>query len=394
MPLEDTYNYDVFISYSRADGPWAQKLFEGLEGKGLNTFFDVRRLQPGARWEPALMQGASDSQNLVVLWSDNARQSDWVIRELGSFDTQINNPTPGQESADRRIVFLLLEGENSAFSSYQMVTDLREAGVYPGSAGQVNPNLWQDVLDKVHEAIVEADPAVPVTLAVLTMTQERLNKLKLTRQPPLAAKPLRAFLASLGIRSKQQLKQYYGAHPMDWHPFGSGSNIKTILSQLNDDINNIFEKVPEGVPFRWELVGENFWSGAPYDKTFSEEVQKLRRGLSVVVVDPIALYDEDVHARLSTLSIQLKGAKVLFLTPLPWRCWETHHGVREHIKGMAQPVFASWYEPFPPDSSQASWFRDANVGDEMEIKRALLATLGQHLTDPVQQPASEYLRHR
>jgi hypothetical protein len=114
--------------------------------------------------------------------------------------------------------------------------------------------------------------------------------------------------------------------------------------------------------------------------------------LSVVVVDPIALYDEDVRGRLAELSNQLKRAKVLFLTPLPWQCWETHHGVREHIKVVAGPVFAGWYEPFPPDSSQALWFRDANVGDKMEIKRALLTTLGQHLIVPVKQPASEFVR--
>jgi hypothetical protein len=393
MPVEP-YNYDAFISYSSKDPSWAKKLYDGLERKGLYTFFDENRLEPGARWEPELVQGASTSQHLVVLWSDNARRSDWVTRERGLFDSQINNPNPGQESANRRIIFLLLEGEPEAFRNYQMLDDLREAGAYPGDADQVDDNLWQSVLDEVHEAIVADDPALPVTLAVLTITQKRLANLRLTRQPPLASKTLKEFLASLGIRSKAQLKQYYGAHPMDWHPFGGGANIRTMLSQLNEEINLVFGQVPDGARFRWEVVGENFWSGAPYEETFAKEVQKLRSGLSVVIVDPIALYDEDIHARLSMLSTMLKGAKILFLAPLPWRCWDTHYGVREHIKLMAQPVFASWYEPFPPDSSQASWFRDANVGDETEIKRALLTTLGQHLREPTGQPSSQYLRQQ
>jgi TIR domain len=46
--------YDVFVSYSRADGAGAAELNSWLRSQGLSTFYDRSELRPGLRWIPGL----------------------------------------------------------------------------------------------------------------------------------------------------------------------------------------------------------------------------------------------------------------------------------------------------------------------------------------------------
>lgn len=393
MPLaEKPYKYDVFISYSSADRTWAEKLFRALERRDIEPFLDQTRLQTGAAWESQLQGALRTSRHIVVLWSENARQSDWVRRELGRFESQIDNPDPDQKPSNRRMIFLPLEGEPSAYNSLQMITDLRDGGAYTGPADQVDQNLWSRVLDKVYYAIAGADPAIPVSLAVLTVTQEQLDQLDPAHKPRFVEKSLDGYLSSIGIGAKDDLRPYYGQERTDWRPFGSDQTVWTMLTQLRQDINVALRDAGlEGTQFRWEPVGEEFWSD-DYE-AFVKETRKLKSDwLSVVVVDPIALYDEDVRDRFSRLSNELKNSRVLFMTLLPLQCWETHRQVREQIKRMAHPVFTHLYEPtLGQDVAQAFWSCDVNIGDKMDIQRTLLPALGRRL---VGKPVSEFLRHR
>lgn len=80
------YDYDLFISYSSLDKEWAAKLADALGRKSLKVFIDRQRLEAGRPWEPQLKQALASSQHLVVLWSNNAKQSDWVQKEIAHFD--------------------------------------------------------------------------------------------------------------------------------------------------------------------------------------------------------------------------------------------------------------------------------------------------------------------
>jgi hypothetical protein len=46
--------YDVFVSYSRADGRHAAEIDSVLRANGLSSFFDRRILAPGLPWVRAL----------------------------------------------------------------------------------------------------------------------------------------------------------------------------------------------------------------------------------------------------------------------------------------------------------------------------------------------------
>jgi hypothetical protein len=128
MP-NDEYKYDVFISYSSQDRPWALKFADELEARGLAPFIDRQRLEAGKPWEQQLRAALEGSRHLVALWSSRANQSNWVQRELATFDYLINGGAAA--AGERRLIVVNLEEQNFAYTSYQMIDDLKEAKVNP-----------------------------------------------------------------------------------------------------------------------------------------------------------------------------------------------------------------------------------------------------------------------
>ena len=63
----ETETYDVFVSYSRADGRHAADIDSALRSKGLRPFFDRRNLAPGLPWVRALEQAIGAAKAAVVL---------------------------------------------------------------------------------------------------------------------------------------------------------------------------------------------------------------------------------------------------------------------------------------------------------------------------------------
>jgi energy-coupling factor transporter ATP-binding protein EcfA2 len=59
--------YDVFVSYSRADGRHAAEIDSVLRANGLSSFFDRRILAPGLPWVRALEQAIGAAKAVVVL---------------------------------------------------------------------------------------------------------------------------------------------------------------------------------------------------------------------------------------------------------------------------------------------------------------------------------------
>jgi hypothetical protein len=386
MQPDKKYKFDAFISYNSADWPWAKSLADALEQEGVEPFLDRLRLQAGATWERQLQEALRISRHLVVLWSDKARDSDWMRRELGLFEGQIDIPVPGQRPSERRIFFLPLEGEHGAYTSLQMITDLRDENAYAGSADQVEPALWKRVARRLREAIFSDDPPpIDVPLAILTMTREQFLSLDPEEKPSGVKESLGDYLRSIGIESKDELTQYYAPERKAWRPFENRQDIWTTLEVLlEEDIN----KKLEGKSFRWDLIEEAFWS-----EEFETEVDKLKGDSpSVVIVDLVALYDHEIRERVKDLSHELRESSVLFMTLLPLQCWGVHGHVRDQLRSMVKPLFDHLYDPrFGRDSSQARWSCDVNIADEMDIRRTLLPVLGRHLVDD-DEPPSEFFR--
>lgn len=89
----------VFISYGRADKPYAARLAESLERAGVHVWYD-HAMVAGTRWADAIEREIIDCTAVVVLMTEGARASDWVAREVNL-----------AEQKSKVVVPLLLSGE-------------------------------------------------------------------------------------------------------------------------------------------------------------------------------------------------------------------------------------------------------------------------------------------
>ncbi len=70
----------TFISYSSKDRNKTKSLATILEKNGLKVWWD-KNLQPGKAFDRALSKALDEAHSIVVLWSKNSVQSDWVLDE-------------------------------------------------------------------------------------------------------------------------------------------------------------------------------------------------------------------------------------------------------------------------------------------------------------------------
>ncbi len=71
---------DIFICYSRKDSSIATKLMQHFEELGWDVFID-KQTRTGRRWHQEIERELHNSKAVVVLWSGDSRESDYVLEE-------------------------------------------------------------------------------------------------------------------------------------------------------------------------------------------------------------------------------------------------------------------------------------------------------------------------
>src|SRR5215213_10739505 len=72
----------VFLSYSRKDIAFIERLANDLKNAGLDLWYDVSRIAGGARWRSEIENALRNSQYVVVVLSPDSIVSEWVEREF------------------------------------------------------------------------------------------------------------------------------------------------------------------------------------------------------------------------------------------------------------------------------------------------------------------------
>jgi hypothetical protein len=71
---------DIFLSYTEKDRDKARRLAATLESVGWTVWWD-RRIPAGETWRNVLQQALQDMRCMVVLWSAQSIESEWVYEE-------------------------------------------------------------------------------------------------------------------------------------------------------------------------------------------------------------------------------------------------------------------------------------------------------------------------
>jgi hypothetical protein len=81
MPVRsDLRQADIFLSYSVKDDAQVQNLSDELERRRISVWYD-RGLMAGQPWRDVLRLRIETVKAVVVLWTENAIKSNWVIAE-------------------------------------------------------------------------------------------------------------------------------------------------------------------------------------------------------------------------------------------------------------------------------------------------------------------------
>ena len=75
--------YEVFISYSTHDLHPVDELVAMLNTPGVHAFAAEYSVLPGGDLSPEIMDAIGTCDLFILLWSQNAKESEWVPQEIG-----------------------------------------------------------------------------------------------------------------------------------------------------------------------------------------------------------------------------------------------------------------------------------------------------------------------
>ncbi len=95
---------EVFISYSMDARPWAEKLSNSLESKGVSTWMDSKHIRAGERWVDEIQRALDDARYFLIVVGPKNRVGEWQDREWqGALQRTWADP-------NKRIVPVLING--------------------------------------------------------------------------------------------------------------------------------------------------------------------------------------------------------------------------------------------------------------------------------------------
>lgn len=357
------YEYDVFVSYSSADGAWAARLEQALAAAGLAVFRDKTRLAAGDKWDAGLREAINGSQHLVALWSDPAKNSDWVARELYRFDAL------SEGDPSRRLILLNLQGQNKSLTAFQAIDELNTGAQYAAGPQAVDINRWNDVVGKIVTAVRRNEDSIPITVAVLTMTADQLNKAGVPER-------LATVEQRLGIPT-QQLSARYGESRLAWKPYGSEATIRTLLDGVVNHLNTLAAEA--GLRFRWESVSDDLWADTATRKPSQAAGALARAPLSLVIVDLLALKDDEVFQRCTILRQHIRKDTSAWIVVPPMPSDARMLAYRDLVVGWSRPLLDAYLDPPIPNPEANPPQYSIHCGDESELQRMVRTAAGRYV---------------
>lgn len=75
--------YNIFISYSSKDKVIANQVCNAISNEYVRVFIDEQAISYGENIPQKIIKAINSCDLFVLLWSQNARNSDWVQQEIG-----------------------------------------------------------------------------------------------------------------------------------------------------------------------------------------------------------------------------------------------------------------------------------------------------------------------
>lgn len=377
------YKYDAFISYSSADRPWAKQLADDLAARSFKVFFDRTSLDVGDPWDEQLDDSLDVAQHLIVLWSANSSVSKYVDYERTYFHLKTRDSRTDSAAATRKEILILLEDPPPTVrNTLQMIPELKEAGSYAKGIDQRDVNAWSTVLGRVDQTLRDQSNALRILVAVLATNRAFLENFDFDKKFSLFGS-MNDVMKQMGISSKADLLAHYGVTFNDWRPFGDEA-IGTVLDNLK---TRVARATADKIQIDWEPIGGDLWSTTSLT-AINSEAARLVKQLSLVVIDPISLVDDAVRDVLERIQGAYSNATSAIMVLSPFSMLGPSNTLRQIIQARAISFSTLFYQPPVPPSSPFANF-GVNIGDEVDMNRLVLMTLGQYFG--AQKPPNSFI---
>jgi hypothetical protein len=369
--MAQSMKYEVFISYTTADREWARKLYDDLDLLGIpreKIFFAPKGIEVGDEWRASLMEALEQSRCFILLWSKNAKGSEWVVKEANVFDAwRYKAP------AERRLLQLNLEQGVATLANLQAI-DLNQDAAFDFAAGasKVDAWLWHEAMVKLAEQIVHPGDRNKMNLVILAATKREIEDMVGGKvAAPFGLTPLIELWSHVDPAfDVANVKDFYGAKPTDWCPFRGTANILSLLAGMRNDI------LARGARrFLWDLASEDFWTMNTNDARFQLFKDNLEKTPSVIVIDGISLYHGAIWQRSQELidCFKNKNAAIMVVSPVSFTPRAT---MREALQRAIRGYHDQYYN-LKVGVNRAPAQCDLLIPDDFEMKRVLANTLSE-----------------
>ena len=354
---------DVFISYSSNDREWARRLDQAIRKRlpAATTFLDYESLRAGDDWESRIDSAIQDARHLVVLWSDFAKERQWVQREVFSFMAYAKaSNDPG-----RRLICVNLQGRNDATRRFQQIELRPLQRAYPDVTA-VSDADWDLLAREIEDGLDPDRQPLMVPLVVLSVTQGQLQTLGADRWD---------WLTSDYRIAADVLRGRYGATCEDWLPFAKSDRVAAILDDVRLQVNDAFAH------FRvsWKMPAASFFDDIDAAQAFIDDEFRTAQ-LSVLVIDPVAIYHPDVFQRLMLFQESFSDSRTVIVTLPPFGAAPEMLQLRTALIKRGKPYFTDYFRPSVPPrrrlAAQCGW----NVVGADDVARHILAAAA-HLSE-------------
>jgi len=367
--------YDLFISYSSHDRPWADRVYKDLRRSfpSLNIFWDREAIQAGDHWRTVLTDATVNAKHLLILWSDAAHSSREVSPEIATFEAEVRlNPRIGLSV--RREIYIGLQGtpggglaDRQGFPGLTQFYDpvAADRGIGALNTEEIAASEWKRVIRMIGDAVVQAAMARPVVVAVIVQNQtllpllDRLHDLRQTETGP----SLDEFLARYNL-TWTNVRSRYGSTGLEWHPYGESETIVDLLEDLRVQANS---RLNPSYWFRWDYLDLT-------DQASLARTKDLHEQASIIVVDPVSLFNVVCANAFRGLEKYLREEHSVMVSLAPLR-QEGVDWFAEAMKEQAVPVLNDYFEPsIPPVGGFAKCA--INVQRISDIERLVRSRLG------------------
>jgi hypothetical protein len=379
---------DLFISYSSHDEPWAEKFFVDFRARfpTMRLFWarDTAAIPPGQPYRPIFEAAAQKATHFIVFWSAAARDSNEVGPEIQAF-LQNKQGKPKSDSGATRTLFYVplqagvnygglvdLQGFPDFWGVYRSRDKALDTGI-SGLAADPERRLWNRMIGAIGHTIFDAENTTPITLALLVMTNANKNDIDqfLDRRFYKNAPTLSELLQSVNL-TLDEAKSRYGDTAMAWRPFGTD---KTIIDLMQDVRELVHRDLGEADPFRWEPMDFVEQMQMASDTSARDRlIEGLSARLSVVITDPLSLYNPEVKSTFPLLAEHAKNPQSIILSIAPRELQAAQHLYNSLLSTTTRVLDPHLYPQIP--SRKAFALCGMNVQHVVDIVRLFRSGLG------------------